>query len=146
MVNEVEPEITEGGTGESDGAGQSVTVTDEYQSLEGLLGIVPVVLGALGYSKTAAIYTEKARHDLSQALIPVLRKYPWGLKFIDFLQTGSGIEEAALFFVVYPLAIETHKAVQLDKAALSESKQAQEKPVDEMPSVFGTNRPEPVKI
>lgn len=131
----------------------AVTVTDAAQSLEGLLSLLPIGLDAVGYKKTAAVWSEQARKNISITAIPVLRKYGWGLRFIEFLEGGTGVHEAALFFAVYPVAVATMKAVEMDandlKPKQAETTKASDLPPLDMafePDVFGTNRKQPVTL
>jgi hypothetical protein len=125
LLNEVDPPAIDESAA---GASQSVTVTDEYRSLEGLLSIVPMLSRTFGYKRVAAVWSDEAREALSNSLIPVLVKFAWGQRIIQFLRTGSGVEEAALFFAIAPLAMGPLNAIDLDKADIVEvQNQAKEK-------------------
>lgn len=86
------------------------------ENLYGLLSMVPIGLNFGGYSNTAKVWGSDACRGLSSALLPVLRKYTWGQKIINFLETGAGVEEMALAAAAFPLAMATMGAVQADKA------------------------------
>lgn len=61
--------------------------------------------------------------------IPVLRKYPWGGRILDFLERGTGAEEVALGMVVLPLAVATVGAVRADMSSKEEKPEAPKTPV-----------------
>lgn len=88
--------------------------TNATDNLFGLLCLVPIALQFSGLKNTAAVWDEKNCRGLSEACIPVFRKYAWGGKIINFLETGAGIEEMALAAVCMPLAIATHSAFKKD--------------------------------
>lgn len=100
-------------------------------NLFGLLCLVPIGLQFSGLKNTAEVWNERNCRGLSEACIPVLRKYAWGAKIINFLETGAGIEEMALAAVCMPLALATHAAYKIDTV-----KQVQE---DENSSVIKPN-------
>lgn len=83
-------------------------------NLFGLFCLMPIALQFSGLKNTASVWDEKNCRGLSEACIPVFRKYAWGGKIINFLETGAGIEEMALFAVCMPLAIATHSAFKKD--------------------------------
>lgn len=83
-------------------------------SLYGLLSLLPIGLGFAGLKNTAAVWNDGTCRGVSAAVLPVLRKYAWGGKIINFLETGAGIEEMALFAVMMPVGLATYNAVQAD--------------------------------
>lgn len=84
------------------------------QSLAGLLQIGHIALLAGGMKHTAAVWNEGACNAFAAAAVPVLRKYPWGGRVLAFLESGSGVEEMALFMVAMPLTMATVNAVRQD--------------------------------
>lgn len=88
--------------------------TTAEESFKGLLLVCSMALNIGGMKQTAAVWDESACTMLAYSACPVLRKYAWGQKFIQFLETGSGVEEMALFATATPLVLTTAKAVQAD--------------------------------
>jgi hypothetical protein len=113
---------------------------DAVQSLQGMLSIVPIAFNHLEYKRAAAVWSDDKCASLSGALVPVFRKYPWGLKIVDFLETGAGVEEVALCMVAWPVAQSTYLAIKADKADIDAKIEAQNQ-ADYEPQVYGTNRP-----
>lgn len=89
---------------------------DPAESLAGLLSVVGMAAGVGGLKRTAAIWTHDTCRALADKAVPVMRKYPWGVKVLGFLETGAGVEEMALFAVAAPLALATINAVRADLA------------------------------
>ncbi|MBL8506369.1 MAG: hypothetical protein JNJ51_08430 [Methylobacillus glycogenes] len=119
-----EPQASEAGQGQ---AGQ-VEFSAE-QSLIGLLQIGHLALLAGGMKNTAKVWDADGCSAFAGAVVPVLRKYPWGGKVLAFLETGAGVEEMALFAVVAPLTMATVGAVQQDKAEMRKEKPVEAQPV-----------------
>lgn len=86
------------------------------QSLAALFKVASMALGIAGLKNTAAVWSERNCEALAQASIPVLNKHAWGQKVINFLMTGAGVEEMALFAVAAPMAFATIQAYQVDSA------------------------------
>lgn len=94
---------------------QTVSANAE-ENLYGLLSMVPIGLNFGGYTNTAKVWGSDACRGLASACIPVFKKYSWGQKIINFLETGAGVEEMALAAAAFPLAMATMGAVNQDKA------------------------------
>lgn len=112
---------------DSQGQEQQELGANAVDSLTGLLSLVPIVLGFAGLKHTAKIWTETTIRGLSVAVVPVLRKHAWGMKIINFLETGAGVEEMALFAVAMPIGLATYGAYSMDVA----EKRAAENKVDD---------------
>ncbi len=67
------------------------------------------------YQNMAAVFNADNCQNLSAALVPVLYKHGWGMRVIQFLRSGAGIEEAALLFVLVPMSMALIQAYELDK-------------------------------
>lgn len=101
--------------------------TTAEESFKGLLLVCSMAVNIGGLKNTAAVWDESACTMLADSACPVFRKYAWGQRFIEFLETGSGVEEMALFATAAPLVLATVKAVQIDlKQPEKESSKAQE--------------------
>lgn len=92
----------------------AVVTVDPVESLAGLVQVVSIAAGYAGYTKAAAIWTPETCRELAAKTVPVLVKYSWGQRFLDFLATGSGVEELALLATAAPLALSTWSAVKDD--------------------------------
>lgn len=133
---------------------QSEPIADATESLYGMLSLIPIGCKFTGYSNIAAVWNESACRGVSSACIPVFRKYAWGAKIINFLETGAGVEELALGAVLLPIGLATYGAYQLDtKPIETEVKQAEKanEPTTNYPpfdlnlndaAVWGSNRQE----
>lgn len=93
---------------------EKVEVISAENSLLGLLFVGHNALKLAGMQNTAKVWDEGACTAFSAAVVPVLRKYPWGGKVLAFLETGAGVEEMALFAVAMPLTMATVNAVRMD--------------------------------
>lgn len=93
-----------------------IMTIDPAESLADLLSVVGMAAGVGGLKRTAAIWQPNTCRALADKAVPVMRKYPWGVKALEFLETGSGIEEMVLFAVAAPLALATINAVRADLA------------------------------
>lgn len=101
-------------------------VTDTANNLAQFLNFGSLMLGAAKFEKVAAVWNPTDNKRLADAAIPVLRKSAWGLKFIEFLDGKSGVEELALLMVAAPMAIGTYKAVQDDLEAMKPKQAAKD--------------------
>lgn len=126
-------------------------IADAVESLYGLLSLIPIGCNITGYKNVANVWTDEACRGVASASIPVFRKYAWGVKIIDFLETGAGVEELALGAILFPLGMATYGAYQLDTAKAEKEVKAAEKkePQSEYPTfdlnlddaaVWGSNR------
>lgn len=89
-------------------------VANAVDSLYGLLSLVPIGLSFAGLKHTAAVWSESTCQGLANACVPVFRKYAWGQKIINFLETGAGVEELALCAVAMPIGLATYAAIERD--------------------------------
>ncbi|MES2637414.1 MAG: hypothetical protein V4605_08830 [Pseudomonadota bacterium] len=89
-------------------------VANAIDSLYGLLSLVPIGLSFAGLKHTAHVWSESTCQGLANACVPVFRKYAWGQKIINFLETGAGVEELALCAVAMPIGLATYKAIERD--------------------------------
>lgn len=87
---------------------------DPAESLAGFLAVVGIAAGYAGFPKTASIWNPQTCKGLADKAVPVLVKYPWGARLLDFLQTGAGVEELALLAYAAPLVLATRAAVLED--------------------------------
>lgn len=102
-------------------------VMDPLQSLSGFVSLLGIAAGIAGFKKTAAIWTPETCQGMAERLMPVLVKYPWGQRFIGFLQTGAGVEEIALAMYAVPLVLATRKALAEDMKPEKKPEAAPEK-------------------
>lgn len=93
---------------------QSGPIADAAESLYGMLSLIAIGCKFTGYSNIAAVWNENTCRGVSSACIPVFRKYAWGARIINFLETGAGVEELALGAVLLPIGLATYGAYQLD--------------------------------
>jgi len=84
--------------------------------LYGLLSLLPIGLNIIGLPRTAHVWSDNNCKAVSTAFVPVLRKYVWGQKVIEFLETGGGMEEIALVATLAPLAIITYNEYRQETA------------------------------
>lgn len=76
---------------------------DATESMAGFLSLVGAGAGLVGWKHTGAALGESAQ-KIAAAAVPVLRKYPWGARVLDFFERGSGAEEVLLLGALIPLA------------------------------------------
>lgn len=105
------PEAVPGGQPGQDGPG-----VDPVDSLAGLLSAGGMVAGALGYRRVSELWQPETCRGLSERVVPVLVKYPWGQRVLAFLTEGAGVEEIALAMYAAPLAFATIQAARADEA------------------------------
>jgi hypothetical protein len=87
---------------------------DPAESLAGFLAILSIAAGYAGLDRTAAIWTPETCRGLADKAVPVLVKYAWGQRILNFLATGAGVEELALAAYAAPLVLATAAAVKDD--------------------------------
>lgn len=87
---------------------------DPVESLAGLLTVLGIASGYAGLSRTAAIWTPETCRGLAAKTVPVLVKYAWGQRLLNFLATGAGVEELALAAYAAPLVLASVAAVRAD--------------------------------
>jgi len=83
-------------------------------SLYGLLSLIPIGLNLAGLKNTAAVWNDGVCRGIASAAVPVLRKYAFGQRIINFLETGAGIEEMALAAALLPVGLASMQAYTLD--------------------------------
>ena len=113
----------------TDGASYDETpkITDS-ESLSGLFQILGAVLIFMQLKNTAAVLDKNNCDNLAAATVPVLNKYPWGLKVINFLRTGAGIEEGFLLMTAAPIAMAMMKAYAIDTKPPINEKEVKDAP------------------
>lgn len=123
--------------GEAPGVNGAVTVTepepprmDAAESMAGFLGIVAHGAGLVGWKHTGAALGGSAE-NIAAAAVPVLRKYPWGARILDFFERGSGAEEILLLAALMPLA----GAVRADMAGPEQEQTAPALPEEKTQTV-----------
>lgn len=119
MVADAEPGPVEAAQAEADAKAEAEKM-DAAESLSGLLSVVSGVCAVAGFERTAAVWSPDVCGRVAAVTIPVLRKYPWGGRILEFLERGTGAEEVALGMVVLPLAVATAGAVRADMSAKDE--------------------------
>jgi hypothetical protein len=86
------------------------------ESLAGLLVVVSMAAGFAGFKKVAAVWNAETCRGFSGRAVPVLVKYTWGQRALDFLTSGDGVEEMALAAWMVPVVLATMAAVKSDMA------------------------------
>lgn len=99
---------------------EPVPSMDAAESMAGLLVAVSSVAGYVGFKNVAGLWTPEACGACAEKSVPVLRKYPWGVRVLDFFETGAGAEELALGAFLLPMGAATWQAVKADMAANGE--------------------------
>lgn len=94
---------------------------DAAESMAGLLTMLGAGASMAGFEHTAAVWSPQACGEVAAKAVPVLRKYPWGARILDFFETGAGAEEIALGVCVAPLAVATYKAIKADMSPKDET-------------------------
>lgn len=89
---------------------------DAAESMAGLLTVAGMMAGETGFKRTAAVWNPETCQTIAAKAVPVLRKYPWGGRVLDFFETGAGVEEIALGVVLIPAVLATYRAVSDDMA------------------------------
>jgi hypothetical protein len=97
-------------------AGPEVAAADPVESLAGLFTVAGYMAGSLGYRRVGELWGPETCRGLSEKMVPVLRKYSWGQRALEFLETGAGVEEIALGMVAVPLVLATLQAARADEA------------------------------
>lgn len=112
-----EPEIGADWQGE---AAPEAPKMDAAESMAGLLVIVSTMGALAGFKNAAALWTPETCSQAGALVVPVLRKYPWGARVLDFFETGAGVEELALGAFLVPMGIATWGAIKADSAPAEE--------------------------
>lgn len=92
------------------------SITPE-QSLAGVLQIAGMAGAVMGFPSVAQVWNGEACAGFAEKAVPVLRKYAWGARILEFLENGSGVEELALLMYTAPLVVATVAAARKDAAA-----------------------------
>ena len=115
------PELVESNNNESGaGAGQQSSELSAVDNLAGLFGMASMGLKFSGFHKTAQVWNGETNRTIAEKTIPVLAKYGWGNKIIDFLNGAGDVEILALVMALVPVGMATVTAFNADM----ESKQA----------------------
>lgn len=93
---------------------QTPAGVDPVESLAGFLSVLGIAAGYAGLPRTATIWQPGTCRGLADKAVPVLVKYPWGQRLLNFLATGAGVEEMALAAFAAPLVLATHAAIRED--------------------------------
>jgi len=93
---------------------QEAPKMDAAESMAGLLVAASSVAAYSGMKNVAALWTPETCATCAERVVPVLRKYPWGARIIDFFETGAGVEEMALGAFLLPMGFATWQAVKAD--------------------------------
>ncbi|GEM_PF-2832783 len=94
---------------ESNQSGESA-----QNAITGILTVIPLGLDVFGFKNTAAVWSSNVINGVSAALIPVLRKYTIGQRFLAHLENGGGVEEFALLIALTPVTLASIEAYKLD--------------------------------
>lgn len=104
---------------------------DPVESLAALLSMGGMAAGFVGYRRVAELWNGETCAGVAARAVPVMRKYPWGIRALDFLTTGAGVEEMALAVYLAPLALATMQAARADSAELRRpAKKAEPEPIE----------------
>lgn len=103
---------------------------DAAESMAGLLSAVSGAAGFVGFRNVAGLWTPEVCAEGAAKAVPVLRKYPWGARIIDFFETGSGAEEMALGAFMVPMGFATWQAIKADLAKPEQDKPAKQQKQD----------------
>lgn len=113
---------------------EQAAAVDPVESLAGFLTIAGMGAGFVGYRQVAELWSPETCRGVAEKAVPVLVKYPWGARALEFLTTGAGVEEIALAMYLAPLAIATAKAAAADTAAHEQARRTPEKEVNPPPA------------
>lgn len=113
MVAEAEPAAAGPGA-VAENAEPERPAMDAAESMAGLLVALSSVAGFSGMKNTAALWTPENCEQCAQKAVPVLRKYPWGARVLEFFETGAWVEEMALGAFLLTMGFATRKAVKSD--------------------------------
>jgi hypothetical protein len=95
-------------------------------ALAGLLSIIPMGLDVVGLKNTASVWSSGVVGGVSAALMPVLRKYSYGQRFLAYLESGGGVEEFALLIALTPVTLATIEAYKLDTKKVEKEVKSEE--------------------
>jgi len=98
----------------------TVPAVTPAESLAGAIQIAGMVAGVAGFPSVAEVWNQNAARGFSEKAVPVLSKYAWGGRILDFLGNGAGVEELALLMYAGPLVLATAAAARKDAAAKAE--------------------------
>lgn len=101
---------------------------DAVEAVAGFLTVGGLAFGWVGYRRVAELWNPETCRGVAEKAVPVLEKYPWGIRALEFLQTGAGVEEIALAMYCAPLALATMRAASLDSAEMRKDKKPEKQP------------------
>jgi hypothetical protein len=104
----------DGAPGPETETGPDIPPVDPVESLAGFFTIGAAVFSAVGYENAAAVWRPEVCRGLAEKTVPVLVKYPWGQRAIEFLTTGAGVEEIALAMYAAPVVLATWHGAKKD--------------------------------
>jgi hypothetical protein len=107
--------------------GPEVPHVDPVESLAGLFTVGAAIFAAAGFTNAAAVWKPEVCRGIAERTVPVLVKYPWGQRAIEFLTTGDGVEEIALVMYAAPVVLATWQGVKQDMKPKPKPKQEPEK-------------------
>lgn len=116
MISDENQGAASGGVGDG-GQVANVVPADTVGNLAGLLTLIGLGFEFKGYSRAASVWSDDACNALAAKLVPVFAKYSWGQRLINFLNTGGGVEELALFPVAVAMISATYNAYLADSQA-----------------------------
>jgi hypothetical protein len=98
------------------------TLIDANRAIKEVLTVVPMGLHLAGLKNAAAAWTDDSCGAISEALVPVLRKYAFGQRMLAYLETGGGIAEGVLLMALWPVAEATYTGYLTDQAIKNNAK------------------------
>jgi len=117
----------EAAQGEHEEQGENQQTNENAQNaLTGILTVIPLGLDVMGLKNTAAVWSSTVINGVSAALVPVLRKYTFGQKFLAHLENGGGVEEFALLIALAPVTLATFEAYKLDRPKVEKEVKGEE--------------------
>jgi len=123
-LNEAIRDDEQGASGSFEKEQQNNTNETHRNALHGIISIVPMTCTMFGLKNTAGVWSEGVCMGVSDALLPVLQKYSFGRKFLEYLDKGGGVEEFALLIALTPVAMATLSAYQMDTKPLEKEVKA----------------------
>lgn len=117
-LNEAIQDEAQAEAGSGQNQQQSGNRETRLNALYGIISLVPMSCTMFGLKNTAGVWSEGVCLGVSDALLPVLQKYAFGQKFLQYLEKGGGVEEFALLLALAPVAIASYSAFELDTKPL----------------------------
>jgi hypothetical protein len=97
-------------------------------ALGAVLGLIPIGAELAGLPKTAKLWPQEVCQGVADRAVPVLAKYPFGRRVLDFLQRGGGVEEVALLLYLSPLVMATVTTARAELAEKADQPEPQPQP------------------